>query len=488
MNVLLLSNNAPNYFYFFNHLVKLLHKDGAEICVAVDSELSRDNNKIDALGFPIYEFSKFFRDHKTDPAILARYSKYNLNSTLLSDYERAQVYRVWGKKDEGYFDRLKSALLTFWENIFEERKIDVVLYENVSNTFSHLAWLVAEEKGKRYIGIGGSRIPGRFSISSDPLNDSRTFMFFSAINNKKIAVPASVREWSETYLANIENIVPDYMKINGLDNVKLVSRYVNFDKLKLVFRLFKHLKDDAYHSFQAGNPVKTYIHLFERNLLRKIKTKRLKNYYDQSRTDENFLLYPMHFHPESSTSILASTYLDEYEVIRNIAFNLPEGMKLYVKDHISAWGYPSLDFYNKIKSLPNVRVLSPTEATKQLIKNSKGVITLTSTVGYEALLLGKKVFLYGEVFYSFHKSVVKITSPADLFNFFKDNLNKEVTPEKEYTLAFLASCYLATYPGSLNLMLQGDSAEKKAKEIYERVIKEVIFSNIDAVKNEKLWL
>ncbi|MGD8105571.1 hypothetical protein ACQE32_02645 [Pantoea sp. FN0302] len=488
MNVLLLSNNAPNYFYFFNHLAQLIHKDGAEVTVAVDSEISRENNKINALGFPVYEFSSFFRSHKTDHDILARYSEYNLNSTLLSDYERAQVYRIWGEKDDEYFNRLKSALLTFWEKIFDERKIDIVLYENVSNTFSHLAWLVAQRKGKRYIGIGGSRLPGRFSISSDPLNDSRTSLFFSAIKNSEVLVPDTVKDWAENYLANIENIVPDYMKINGLDNVKIVSRYFNTEKIKLFLRLIKHRKDESYYSFQAGNPVKTYMNLFSRNLMRKIKTKRLKKYYDESRCNESFLLYPMHFHPESSTSILAGTYLDEYEVIRNIAFNLPEGMKLYVKDHMSAWGYPSIEFYKKLKKLPNVRVLSPNEATKQLIKRSRAVITLTSTVGYEALLLGKKVFLYGEVFYNFHRNVVKIKSPADLFNILNENLKDEVIVSKKYTLDFLAACYLATYPGSLNLMLKDENARRKAEEIYNKVIKEIIFSDLDAIKNKKLWL
>ena len=488
MNVLLLSNNAPNYFYFFNHLARLLHKDGAEVSIAVDSNISRDNNGIDALGFPVYEFSSFFRAHKTDNVILARYSDYNLNSTLLSDYERAQVYRIWGEKDDEYFNRLKSALLTFWESIFDERKIDLVLYENVSNTFSHLAWLVAQKKGKKYIGVGGSRLPGRFSISSDPLNDSRTSLFFSAIQNREVIVPNAVKEWSEDYLENIENIVPDYMKINGLDNVKIISRYVNEEKIKLFLKLLKHRNDESYYAFQAGNPIKTYMSLFNRNLMRKIKTWRLKNYYGESKTNESFLLYPMHFHPESSTSILAGTYLDEYEVIRNIAFNLPEGMKLYVKDHMSAWGYPSLEFYNKLKKLPNVRVLSPGEATKQLIKKSQAVITLTSTVGYEALLLGKKVFVYGEVFYDFHKDVVKVKAPAELFNILNENLQDEVSIDKDYNLNFLAACYLATYPGSLNLMLKDESAQKKAEEIYGKVIKEVVFSDLDAVKNKKLWV
>lgn len=488
MNVLILSNGAPNYHYFFNHLAKLLSKDGLGISFAVDSELSKDANGLSGLGKKVYEFSSFFRNHDTNPALLEKYNKYNLNAMLLSDFERAEVYNIWGVKDKGYLTKLLSALLSFFEMIIDVECVDYILYENVSNTFSHVAWAVAQEHNKQYLGIGGSRIPGRFSISSDPLNDERSKIFFNLIRGNEITVPEEVKIWANDYLDNIDTVVPDYMKINGLDKVNITKRYINKDKFKVIKRVLSHLQDDAYYSYQSGNPVKTYSNLFFRNLKRKFKTLKLKNYYDNIHsTEDKFLLYPMHFHPESSTSILAGTYLNEYEVIRNIAFNLPQGMNLYVKDHVSAWGYPSLEFYNNLKKLPNVYVLGPNENTKSLIKKSEGVITLTSTVGYEALLLGKKVYLFGKVFYEDHVNVVKIVSPADLFNIFMTTSRNEGF-DREYTLDFIAACYLATYPGSLNLMLTGEAAMRKAEEIYNQVLKKIIFSNINPVNNEIIWL
>lgn len=488
MNVLILSNGAPNYHHFFNHLGRLLQQDGAVVSFAVDSELSKDNNNLEATKCKVFEFSSYFREHELNPSLLEKYNNYNLNAMLLSDFERAEIYQVWGKKDKNYLPRLLSALISFYEFIFQEQKTDYVLYENVSNTFSHVAWAVAKENNIQYIGVGGSRIPGRFSLSSDPLNDNRPKHFFKLIRNKSIAVPDEVSQWAINYLDNIENVVPDYMKINGLDKVDISKRYLKKDKYETLRRVLAHINDDEYHSFQSGNPVKTYLNLFIRNVRRKIKTIRLRDYYDKSNVqDDRFLLYPMHFHPESSTSILSGTYLNEYEVIKNIAFNLPQGCKLYVKDHVSAWGYPSLKFYNDLKKLPNVNVLGPNENTKQLIKYCAGVITLTSTVGYEALLLGKKVFLFGRVFYEDHKNVIKINSAHKLF----DILNAAPVNEpidKQYNLEFVAACYLATYPGSLNLMLSGQAAMAKAEEIYNRVLKQILFSYIDAVDNENIWL
>ncbi|MFH4233908.1 capsular biosynthesis protein, partial [Acinetobacter baumannii] len=56
---------------------------------------------------------------------------------------------------------------------------------------------------------------------------------------------------------------------------------------------------------------------------------------------ERFYIYPIHFHPESSTSVLAPEYTNEYSNIINIANNLPFGTYLYVKDHKSAKGVQS---------------------------------------------------------------------------------------------------------------------------------------------------
>jgi hypothetical protein len=466
MNILFLSNSAPNYHFFFNGLAKAFQADGAKVVVAVDSRFSRAQNRLDTLGFDIHEFASYFSKHSVDERVLARYEDFNLNAALLPDFERAQVYGISGKKDETYFDRLKSALLCFFEEIFKRYRIDVVLYENVSNAFEHFAFFVAQKKGAVYCGVGGSRLPGRFSIGSDPLHDEEAERIFHGIRAGKIVVSAEVRQWCIEYLANIETITPDYMKINGLDNTSLLNKYARINRIPQVLALIRHARDDSEYPFQLRNPLRSYFNLFLRNVARRIKLGLLEKRYEVPVDGEQFLLYPLHFHPEASTSVLAGTYLNEYEVIRNIAFNLPQGLKLYVKDHVSAWGYPSLGFYEQLMRLPNVRLLHPRAPTKQLIKRSRAVITLTGTVGYEALLLGKKVFLFGNVFYGFHRNIVRVSDPAKLFELLGSNLENDAVTDLAYTLDFLGAYYLSTLPGLLNLMQQGDAAEEHARRLY----------------------
>lgn len=468
MNILLLSNGAPNYHHFFKALVTQFARDGATVTVAVDSQFSHRENRLGDLTFAeIHEFEAYFTKHKTDPAILARYAQFNLNYALLSDFERAQAYGIWDSSaDLDYFDRLKSALLSFFEEIFERHGIDTVIYENVSNSFAYFALFVAQRRGATYLGIGGSRLPGRFEVTSDPLKDDAAARAFEAIHNGSLIPAPEVHRWAEDYLSRIETITPDYMKINGLDQVSLSRRYFRRDRVARIAALLRHIGDSRTDAFQIGNPLRTHLGLFRRNLGRRLRAAQVRKLYQQPVNGERFLLYPLHFHPESSTSIFAGSWIDEYEVVRNIAFNMPEGMRLYVKDHMSAWAYPTLDFYRRLRALPNVRLLPPEAPTKQLIKASAAVITLTSTVGYEALLMKKRVFLYGRVFYDFHKGITRVENPAQLHELLVSYIDLPVDWDDTYNCEFICAYHEATLPGTLNLMLGPDAAQGMAEMVY----------------------
>lgn len=470
MKVLLLSNGAPGYYRFFNSLMRLFGADGHEILVAVDSEFSKDQNKLSELECEVYEFSSFFSSHITDHLLLAEYAGYNLNSALLSDYERAKVYNISGFRDTKYYECLKSALLTFFENLIVRGGVNLVLYEGVSNAFAHFAYFVCLKNGVFYKGLMASRLPGRFAITDDPKAEFKQIKnILFDITSGHIVVSEDVRGWCENYLDNIEDITPDYMGFNRLDKVAIFERYFNREKITKMFRVFRHLSDDHQYSFQIGNPLNHSFQMFWRNFCRRLKVKRVAHFYQEVDLSDSFFLYPLHFHPEASTSILAGTYLNEYEVIRNIAFNLPEGTILYVKDHLSAFAFPDLKFYKEISRLPNVKLLAPSAPTKKLIKASRAVITLTSTVGYEALLLNKRVYLFGSVFYEFHPNVVRIENPAKIFEVLEKGLREDVTVGREYNLDFLAAYYLYTKEGRLNLMAGEEEAILSAKKLYPEI-------------------
>lgn len=465
MNVLFLSNPARGYYRFFNSLADMFKADGHSVVFAVDCNYSAYLNRLEATGFPVHVFSEFFSRTECSAEILEEYSGFNLNSMLLPDYDRARVFRYWERRGGHYYDSLKSALLSFYSEIFQRHAIDLVVFENVAGAFAHTAWAVCQQRGVRYFGLTSTRLPGRFAISSDPLGEGKPIeRILAGIGQGNVDVPEDVRRWSEEYLDNIDRIVPDYMKFNGLDRAAILSDLGGRERFRIWAGTLRFMFARHEYAFGIGNPLRRRWEVLRRTLARRWRLPALERYYDAPVEGEDYLLYPLHYHPEASTSLLSGAYLDEFEVIRNIAFNLPQGVKLYVKDHLSARGFPTVSFYRNVASLPNVRVIRASAPTKQLIRNSRAVITLTSTVGYEALLLGKRVFLFGTVFYEFHPNVVRIQNPTALFSLLEEWLDRPLRVGRDYNLEFVQAYYLSTLPGVLNLA--GRDAARLAQELY----------------------
>ena len=63
---------------------------------------------------------------------------------------------------------------------------------------------------------------------------------------------------------------------------------------------------------------------------------------------EKFALFPLHYMPEASTLIYGKWYVDQAQLIENIAKTLPVSHQLYVKEHPFGYGNRSLDFYKRI--------------------------------------------------------------------------------------------------------------------------------------------
>ena len=81
-----------------------------------------------------------------------------------------------------------------------------------------------------------------------------------------------------------------------------------------------------------------------------------------------------------------------------------------------------------------------------MIRNSIGVITLTSTVGYEALLLNKPVITLGKVFYSFHDNCTFCDSLLKLPTLLRKMRDFSGCLSDRNNRAFIAAYFDGTYP------------------------------------------
>ena len=99
--------------------------------------------------------------------------------------------------------------------------------------------------------------------------------------------------------------------------------------------------------------------------------------------------------------------------------NLPLGVNLYIKDHPYQMVGDGLDFdfYRRLNALPNVKYFPGHISLHELLKDPDciAVTTINGTVGIEAALLKKPVFVFGRAIYGAADCFIK---PRD-FNEFR---------------------------------------------------------------------
>jgi len=122
--------------------------------------------------------------------------------------------------------------------------------------------------------------------------------------------------------------------------------------------------------------------------------------------NQPYLYFPLHYQPENSSSPAGEIYADQFLIIDMLSKCMPEGWNLYVKEHSSQWHLKlhgecsrTIDFYDEIASLPKVKFISLSTPNFELIDHAKAVITITGTSGWESVVRGVPVLIFGHAWY-----------------------------------------------------------------------------------------
>lgn len=453
MNVLLLINNAPRYINFLKPVGDCLKLNNHKVVYACESHWPEIRYGTSLEKEKKYYFTEFNKNElKINTSDINKET--NLRKYYYSCYDRNFNYGNLSNQDKN-IDELIANLIHYFSNIIEEEKIDLILYENVSNSFSYVAYELANKNKIKYFGLITSRIPDRFEIWEDEYgNINEREKKFRYLLEEKTIKDKDMEKAVEDYLEILttKEIKPDYMKKNPTSmHMNYFLYYIKkIDIIRKLYEYYSRYSDETKNAYQSRYPLKSSFNSVLRHFKRSLKIKLVKKMYDENKMCEDYyFIFPMHFQPESSTSVNAMYYDNQYEAIKNITFSLPIGTYLYVKDHPNGIGFQSFEFYKKIKKLPHVRYIDPLTNTKELIKNSKGVITLTSTMGYEALLLEKPVITLGKVFYNYHPYCYNVSSYNEIYDSTIKILYNTHENFKNYNLEFLYIYFQDTYAGKV---------------------------------------
>lgn len=375
-----------------------------------------------------------------------------------------------------------SQLYQFFDFVLQTKHPDIVISEPPSNVSNGIAYHLCKKNNVIYLGLMSSRFESRI----DTYDLEHTCSKYEEVFNKLLNcnIPEDERRFAQNFIEDFisHKKKPSYVGVgmNWFYETNFIAHYAK--RVKQVYRpwikyLLKRNRFKAY-DYESENRFKNVPLAPLTGIKSRFRFLIQLDKFDSPNNTDKFFLFPLHLQPEASTSVLATYFYDQLNTVKNIAFSLPFTYKLYVKEHPAAIGTWSGNFYKELKNIPNVCLISPYEKVENLIKNSYGVITLTSTIGMEAALAGKPVYVLGNVDYSYHPLCKKINSFEELRQTLETNLTNKpnIHNLEEINIRFIISYFRNTIPGNLFLSSK-ENDTNDYKVIFEEIrdiFKEVI--------------
>jgi hypothetical protein len=422
------------------------------------------------------EVGQIHATEKADPALCTEIDqliltqsqqRFTLNSCI--QYDRSFGYT-------SYTDSLLLAqtYYKYWKELLENQSVSYLLHEPTSLFLNHIAALLCEARTAKY--LTAIQVYG---------NDAYNFLVVTGDNGRceeilhhlqDPALPETDRQQAMQFLRDFR-----------ADSATFLSAYMPTHKsffslsVESVKMAISALKRKVRFKFRDRKPIDHLeIFLYEDRSFRRELSRKWGTYfqlkYDTFDPEAAYYYYPIHLEPEAVVLYWGDgLYKNQIKLIENIAAQLPAGCWLYVKDHPHAGAYRDLSDYLKLRSVPNIRLLDPAIPGKSIIQQARGVITINGTSGFEALLLNKQVYTFGNSFYNPCERVQYIRNIRDLQALLYAAGDKAYSDTEElyrFVSAYLKSThagftdYFANYVSMLGIA-ETDNAATVAENLLE---------------------
>jgi hypothetical protein len=328
-----------------------------------------------------------------------------------------------------------EASLRAVEAAFDRDPPDILLMGDVACIPSFAHYLVAKRRGVRTIILGLSRLPNRLMTYSNP------YALFEATEReygqiRTRGLSDAERGKTADYLAALASSseAPSYMTYMGRKPA------VTGGDLMVIRDLWRAARADAgnYTVVRPGAAVRN-------RLTRILRTKLYARHWTKPVQGDQYVLFPLHYQPEASTSVRAPFFMDQCALAENIARALPAGYRLYVKEHSAGLGRRGYSELLRLRRIPSVRLIDPFLPTQPLIQGAACVATITGTMGWEALVHGIPVVTFGRVFYEACASVHRAAAPEGYPELFRHALS--APPQRRDVEDFTAALLRTSFPG-----------------------------------------
>jgi hypothetical protein len=365
----------------------------------------------------------------------------------------------------------------FWNYVLDHYRIDAVLHENLGQEgYDYVALQMARAKGiptlvfnitgqlprvlfvqEDEFGVGNLNLGSRLKklIGSDIKHEDPRFIrrSMSSIMKSPDAGLRSEGKVSEYKTSPIWSWLFDRsIYRNKIDSVSIVG--IVFGKLLRVIR-------------QPRRSIKTFARTQE--LVRDTRRSQREEckYAVQPKLDGNYIYFPLHFQPETSSSIKAKNFYRLREAVAFLADSLPKDWTLVVKEHPHQFRRllkREPGFYAQIAAISRVQLVRHTEDNEQIVRSARAIACVShSSITAHAAFKGTPVISLGESHFREAPGYFCIGSTLDLRDVIELVKNNQFKSNSHDFDEFIRKLEESTFEGEF-----GDQFEDVSDEDWAR--------------------
>jgi len=196
--------------------------------------------------------------------------------------------------------------------------------------------------------------------------------------------------------------------------------------------------EKTHYTYTGRTKINVFADTVKNKIKKKIRQKFIDKNLEKKIIFEKFIYFPLQVEPDRNLLLGAPDYTNQLNSIREISKSLPDGFKLYVKEHPGQnREWRKISYYKEILRIPNVIFLNPNVSSSKVYEKCSMIITAIGTSGFEGAFYGKPVITFADTIYSTLPSVQKMESFNDLPELINEGLKMKVNPEELERLILL---------------------------------------------------
>jgi capsule polysaccharide modification protein KpsS len=296
-----------------------------------------------------------------------------------------------------------------------EKDIDMIFSYAMSDSIGYAAFMTSKSMQIPFFYFCSTRVEDFYYLTSqlngsaenaDMHNHKRPFLNFEYSDALQLLKEKVEHHSVPSYALDLTMMAhkPLFKRAHSFANLILA----NLKSKNKYLQLYIPIKESIFNALKRSKSIKEL-------------NKHIQNFEQISKN--KFLFYPLHLHPENSTLMWGRWCYNQIELLKLISRVLPSDVYLYVKEHKVAEGRHELGFYDQIAALPNVVFVPSNTNPHELIKKSLAVVTISGTVGFEAICHAKNVLVFGDADYVNFPNAISCTNLKN----FRENVHLAIS-------------------------------------------------------------